>query len=466
VLDLGNGQWRARDNKILPLALQAERHGIAQLVRGEDRLNKYCWRVLARILSYASSLLPFVTGSPQDIDDAMKLGYNWVRGPFEMIDELGVGWFVAQLKKDGREVPEYLAECGEEPIYKVVDGELMVRHWGGEYLPVRLPQGVVRFHMMRRTLRAVLENDSASLFHLDDGIRLVEFHSKANALDGDSMAVVAQAACDPGRGILVHNDGQNFSAGVNLGHFLKLINQEDWQGIDDFLKVFQSAVSSLLYCNVPVVGAPSGLAIGGGFEILAHCDRVIAHATSVMGLVEATVGLVPGGGGVKETYWRWYRRLGDWEKAAWKTFNQIGYSQIGTSPALSAELAYFVPGHDQETSNRDRLFSTAKTALHKMQNDYAPRVPPVFFLAGGGTYVQMMEFLEKGKEKGLFLAHDVTVASSVASIVCGEGDCKKLQVSEKEMFGFERKHFIRLAKTPQTRLRIESMLSGNGVIRN
>ncbi len=465
-LDLESGQWRPRDRNIPAIALPGEREGLAQLVQSDDRLSKFCWRVLARILTYSANLLPSITISPQDIDDAMKLGYNWVRGPFEMIDELGVEWFVDRLRKDGWSVPQYLADCGNEPIYKLVNGELQVRYFGGEYRAIKLPEGVVRFHLLRRTFLPILENDSASLFHLEGGIRLVEFHSKANALDSASMAVVAEAARNPGPGILVHNDGVNFSAGVNLGQFLEFIKQQDWRGIDNFLREFQAAVFGLLYCNAPVVGAPSGLVIGGGFEILAHCDKVVAHANSVMGLVETGVGLVPGGGGVKETYWRWYQRLGDWDKAAWKTFKQIAYGQTGSSPALSAELCYFEPGRDVETFNRDRLIVAGRTALSQLQNDYSPRDNPDFYLAGEQTYLAMLEFLEDGKKKGLLLAHDFTVASAVASILCGDGRGKKQRVSETEMFGFERENFIRLAKTPQTRLRIESMLAGDGVVRN
>jgi len=268
------------------------------------------------------------------------------------------------------------------------------------------------------------------------------------------------------KGLIVHNDAQHFSAGVNLERFLDLIIAGNWSGIDGFLIQFQTAMSALLYCRAPVVGAPSGLAIGGGFEVLAHCDRVIAHANSILGFVEASVGLVPGGGGVKETYWRWHQRLGDWEKAAWNTFNQIGNSQTGSSPQLAAKLCYYLPDRDSQVMNRDRLIGVGRSALSDMQNGYKARKTPEFVLAGGDLYSQMVEFLIKGKDKGWFYPYDVTVASAIAAIVTGGENSLKRQVSEQEMFDYERQNFIRLAKTPQTRERIVSMLDGGKIIRN
>lgn len=462
-LDLATGEWRARKKEVPDLALSGERDGIGALIEGDGPLAIFAWRVLARILTYSASLIPEVTASPQDIDDAMKLGYNWVRGPFEMIDAIGSGKFVARLEAEGRHVPQFLRDAAGEPFYMPQGGELQVRHAGGKYRPVSLPEGVVRFHMLRRTLKPVAENASASLFHLDGGVRLVEFHSKANALDANSMKIVAAAAADPGPGIIVHNDAQHFSAGVNLGEFLRMMDGEDWTGIDRFLADFQEAVEALLYCEAPVVGAPSGLALGGGYEVLAHCDKVVAHANTVMGLVEAVVGVVPGGGGVKETYLRWFRRTGDWEKAAWNTFNQIGYGRTASSPDLAAALAYFEPERDAEVMNRDRLVEASLAALGSMQPGYRPRAKPEFRLAGPAVFAGMRDFLEAGKTKGKFMAHDVTVATEIAWIVTGGEEGDGGTHSERDLYRREREAFLRLARTSQTHARISGMLAGKPV---
>ncbi|MEM9330556.1 MAG: 3-hydroxyacyl-CoA dehydrogenase NAD-binding domain-containing protein [Pseudomonadota bacterium] len=464
--DLQTNAWRPRTRELPELAQRGEKEGINVLIEGDDKLSIFAWRVLARILTYSASLIPDVTHSPQDIDDAMKLGYNWIQGPFEMIDTIGSGKFVARLEAEGWHIPEFLRENAGKQFYEAGGDTLSVRHWGGELQPVDLPEGVVRFHMMRQTLKPVSENAGASLFHLEDGIRLVEFHTKANALDADCMAIVKAAASDPGPGIIVHNDAQHFSAGVNLERFLEFIEAGDWDGIDAFLIGFQEAVEALLYCDAPVVGAPSGLAIGGGYEVLAHCDKVVAHSNSVLGLVEASVGLVPGGGGVKETYLRWYHATGDWEKAARKTFDQIGYSQTASSPDEAAQLQYFMAGRDAQVMNRDRLIEGARAALAALGNGYQPRTKPEFELAGGAAHQKMVEFLEGGREKGWFFDHDVTVATAIAKIVTGGDGANKDTVSELDMFARERASFIELAKTPETRERITQLLRNGKSIRN
>lgn len=465
-LDLASGEWQPRLAEVPQIALDAENAGVESLLDGQDKLSQFGWRVLAHILTYSASLVPEVTESPQDIDDAMKLGYNWIYGPFELIDQIGSQRLVERLEAEQWHVPEFLRNAAGSLFYRVDGNTLNVRQWSGDYKPVELPDGVSRFHLTRKTLNPIYENPSASLFHLPGGERVVEFHSKANALDADSMDVVARAAGDPGPGIIVHNDAQHFSAGVNLAHFLAFIEAKDWKGIDDFLIDFQGGCEKLLYCNAPVVGAPSGLAVGGGYEVLAHCDKVVAHANSILGLVETGVGLVPGGGGIKETYWRWFERTGSWEKAAWNTFNQVGYGQTGSSPYLSEKLAYFVADRDEQVMNRDRLIERSVHSLKELRENYRVRKAPQFQLAGSDVYNEMIEFLAKGEKKGFFFPHDVTVAAAVAHIVTGGDDASSDCISESDMYRFERENFIKLAQTPQTLARISAMMSGKGAIRN
>ena len=471
-LDLKTGQWRPRRKDVPGLAINAERDGLGVLLADGSLLGEFAWRVLAHILTYSASLIPEVTSSPQDIDDAMKLGYNWIKGPFELIDEIGVEAFAARLEEDGWHVPEFMRQASDAQkaddrcFYRVSGDVLEVRHWGGTFKPVDLPGGVVRFHLMRQTLSPEFGNASADCFRIGEDVLLVEFHTKANALDDKSMEIVRQAAETESRGVLVHNDAQHFSAGVNLERFKAFIEQEDWAGMDRFLHDFQIAVEALLYSEKPVVGAPSGLALGGGYEVLAHCDRLVAHANTVFGLVEAAVGVVPGGGGVKETYWRWYQATGDWEKAAWNTFNQIGYGKTASSPDLAAGLTYFVPQRDQQVMNRDRLVSAGLAEIDAMAADYKPRERPQFELAGSAVYEAMVEFLEKGRAKGHFMPHDVTVASQVAWIVTGGQESHNGLIEETGMYAREREAFLRLARTPQTLARISGMLAGTGIPRN
>ena len=376
---------RARDKALPDAAIRAadaaasRGEPLLEIIAGNDDCARFCRRVLARVLAYAASLVPEVTSSPQDIDDAMKLGFNWQRGPFEMIDAIGSERFAALCDECSLSVPDILADGS--PTYSVSQRQLLVRHASGRRHPVNLPDGVMRFSLTRRTLTPILTNDAASLFALDGDLRLIEFHSKANALTDESMQIVAAAAKDHGAGIIVHNDAQHFSAGVDLNAFRKMIEAQNWESIDGFLRRFQMAVKALKYVPVPVVGAPSGLGVGGGFEVLAHCDKLVVHSNSVLGLVESAVGVVPSGGGVKESYLRWYQQTRSWEEAAWKCWMNIGYAATGSSPELSARLQYFRPDQDETIMNRDRLLPRAIALVAELSANYQPPQPPKAQLA-------------------------------------------------------------------------------------
>ncbi|MFK7993870.1 MAG: 3-hydroxyacyl-CoA dehydrogenase NAD-binding domain-containing protein [Granulosicoccus sp.] len=448
-------------------AIVDQQEPLIDLIKGEDAEARFCQNVLARVLGYAASLLGEVTDSAQDIDDAMKLGFNWIRGPFEMIDALGVATVRELIQQLGMLVPEALNV--DSPFYEVDNTlpqpVLSVRHSSGESHEVSLPEGVVRFHMTRKTLEPLAMNRAASLYAIDNDYRLIEFHSKANALTDESMQIVLEAANNHGRGIMVHNDAQHYSAGVDLNAFLALIDSQDWSGIDAFLDRFQQSVAALKYAPVPVVGAPSGLSLGGGFEVLMHCDQLIMHANTVAGLVESGVGLLPSGGGVKETYWRWYKATGDWNEAAWKTWMNLGYGATASSPQTAEKLQYFQSDRDEWVMNRDRLYSRSLKALDKLSADYQAPKAPEFVLASGDILARMSAFMDEGIKRGDFFAHDKTVAMHIASVICS-ADGSDQRVSETLMYQRERDTFVELAKTPQTRERIHSLLHGGGAIRN
>jgi len=477
-VDLATGAVRARVDELPAKAVKAAdqqaagQETLTDLIVGNDAQTVFCRRMLGRVFAYAADLLPEVTQSPQDIDDAMKLGFNWVRGPFEMMDALGAEISKELVQEAGLPVPMSLeASVQNGPFYSVDGTTLNVRVFNtgdeqGQSAPVVLPEGTVRFHMAKRAMVPVAGNEAASLYELDNDLRLIEFHSKANALTGASMEIVAQAAQNHGAGILVHNDAQHFSAGVDLNRFCAFIESGDWTGMDGFLNDFQQAVKALKYAPVPVVGAPSGLSIGGGFEVLVHCDKVVAHTNTVFGLVETGVGVVPGGGGVKETLWRWYQATGDWEKAAWNTWMQIGYGQIGTSPDMSARYQYYLPKRDIEVINRDKLVVAATNALTEMQQGYSAPSEPVFELPGKALLSKMSDFMDKGIMDGLFFAHDKTVAMQVAGIVVNSDGDAPLKQSEQDLYDRERRAFLTLAKTKETHARIASLLDTGAAVRN
>jgi 3-hydroxyacyl-CoA dehydrogenase len=225
------------------------------------------------------------------------------------------------------------------------------------------------------------------------------------------------------------------------------------------------AVKALKYAPVPVVGAPSGLAVGGGFEVLAHCDKLVVHSNSVLGLVESGVGVVPSGGGVKESYLRWHETAGNWDDAAWKCWMNIGYGATGSSPELSARLQYFRPDHDETVMNRDRLLPRAIAIVNEMAPRYKPQPAPQAKLASAELADKMAAFMQAGVDKGDFMPHDKTTAMAIASImVQGAGD--GVDVDEDDLYARERAAFINLAKTKPTHQRISSMLDNGAPVRN
>ena len=461
--------WRPASNALPDSAIRAanaaatRREPLLEIIDGNDNCALFSRRVLGRVLAYAASLVPDVTTSPQDIDDAMKLGFNWQRGPFEMIDAIGTSRMAALLDEAELETPAVLASS--DAFYRADGDVLTVRQSDGKFAAASLPQGVMRFHMTRQTLTPITSNNAASLFALEGDLRLVEFHSKANALTDESMEIVAAAAEDHGKGIIIHNDAQHFSAGVDLNAFRTLIETQDWTGIDDFLKRFQDAVFKLKYTPVPVVGAPTGLAAGGGYEVLTHCDKLVVHTNSVMGLVEAAVGVVPGGGGVKDTYFRWHAAKGNWDDAAWQTWMNLGYAATGSSPQLSARMQYFRDGHDETVMNRDRLLPRAIALVGELQDGYAAPAKPVARLASPDLRAKMDNFMQDGVSRGDFMPHDRTVAMEIAGIVLrGDGDGET--ASEHDLYARERRAFINLCQTPETHARMASMLDDGSAIRN
>jgi 3-hydroxyacyl-CoA dehydrogenase len=469
VIDLNSGSMKPRSIELpamaqaAALAQQQSCETLPLMIAGNDAHTRFCRNFLGRVLSYAAALIPEVTATPQDIDDAMKMGFNWIRGPFEMIDALGADIVIELAHQAGCDIPMALAVSAEiGPFYVSENGVLNVRNFSEKptLKPVDLPLGTQRFSLTRRTMTPIATNRAASLWALPNNLRLVEFHSKANALTAESMAIVKQAAEDHGAGILIHNDAQHFSAGVDLNRFADFIARKAWDEMDTFLNDFQQAVVALKYCPVPVVGAPSGLSLGGGFEVLLHCDKLITHANSVLGLVESGVGVVPGGGGVKTTYQRWLSATQDPEVAAWETWMQVGYGKTGESPEQAAKLRYFIPDHDETVMNRDKLITRATALLADMAPGYAPPTPLKLTLPGKAVSGKMEVFMADGLAKGWFKPHNKTTAMEIATIVVNTASDAPLEVTEQDMFDRERAAFLRLAKTPDTKRWITAMLSG------
>jgi 3-hydroxyacyl-CoA dehydrogenase len=469
-LDFETFSYRNFDADKPQVAIDAELAGdFTLLVDHNDKYGQYAWEILSHTLCYAAELIPDVNESLVAVDDAMKLGYNWLQGPFEMIDAIGVGRFVERLESEERDIPPFLNAAKNQSFYRIKDGALETLQADGSYQELKRAKGVIRFSEERRKHKPLIENEKASYFALPRDLGLVEFHSKANTLDADSMHLLAEAiqhATINFRGLIIHNDAQHFSCGVNLEGVLNFITNDDMEGLDSFLDHFQQTVLSLKHAPIPVIAAPSGLSLGGGFEVVLHADKVIFHANSVTGLVETLVGVVPGGGGNKETLYRWFENLGDINKAAWQAFMNIGYGKTASSPVEAEPLMMFRNGVDDYVMNKDRLLDTAMQAAVKMADGYQSTRREPLQMAGREAWQEMCDWLYKTQEKGHLTPHDVTTGMQIAMIVTGGDIDAGTVVTENEILALERKAFLTLAKTKETRARIEHMLEHGSPLRN
>jgi 3-hydroxyacyl-CoA dehydrogenase len=470
-IDLASGEYRAATRPVLEAAAAGERDGLRALVEYPDRYGRYAWRVLARTLSYAASLVPQVCTGILPVDEAMKLGYNWARGPFEMIDAMGVAWFRDRLRDEGLPVAPILEAAGAGPLYRVRRGGIQYLDGDGGHRTLRRAPGVMRLGDITRTGSPLLDNDCASLWDIGDGVACVEFHSKANALKPESMALLRESLSlveRDFRALLIHNDAPHFSVGFNLEFVLECARQQAWQRLDESLQGFQKACLGLRYAPFPVVAAPAGMSVGGGFEILLHADALQSHANTVMGLVETLVGLVPSGGGCKELLHRWTHAARGPEQrlqGALKVFELIGMGKTASSPAEAASYRFFLET-DRSTMNRDRLLGEAKARALSLVDGYAPPAHPAFEALGSAGFDAMQAMLDGLDARGITAAHDLVVGARLARLLCGGGAKAGEPLGEDDICALEREAFVSLVGTSATVARIEHMLDHGRPLRN
>ena len=467
VVNLKTGNYEPANSFSYAPANKAEKEGMLHILEDKSRYGDYAWQVMSRVLVYAAGLIPEVGDTPVAIDDAMKMGYNWIRGPFELMDTIGVDYLIKRLEKEQREVPHYLRQAESKGFYQT-DDVLTVLVNGGNIAQVTRPEGTMRFNDRKKILTPIFENEAASAY-IVDGVVLVEFHSKANALGSNSMQILDKAldhVSDNGfDGLIVHNDAQHFSCGADLREVRTFFETENWDKLDNFLNHFQQTGLKMARAPFPVVAAPVGLSLGGGFEVILHAKQVICHANSNMGLVESGVGLVPGGGGCKETLYRWLAaKDGDMEVAAWEAYMALGYGKTASSPVIARDMAMLRP-NDRFVNNRDRLFTEAIEAV-KDGSEQAKFSRLRLKMAGKPLFDKMVLWVNDMVKGGKLYPHDAVVSTEFARILTGGDVSPGTEMSEQDLLDAERRAFLALAKMPATQERIIGLLDGGKSVRN
>ena len=469
-IDLATGEYRPERKADLP-DVKAAGRDLRALLTAPGKVGSYAFRVLAPTLAYAASLLPQAADSVIAVDEAMRLGYGWKEGPFELIDRLGSAWLVERLTAAGFAVPKLLHDAAGRSFYRVHGGRQQYLGLDGGYHDIVRPDGVLLLEDIKRAGKPVLKNASAALWDIGDGVACFEFTSKSNALDEQIVMLLAQTVETVQarfKALVIYNEGENFSLGANIGLALFAANMAAWGEIEKLAAAGQKTLKAMKYAPFPVVAAPSGMALGGGCEIVLHADAVQAHAETYIGLVECGVGLVPGWGGNGEMLARWRadRKLPRGPvPAPAKVFEQISTATVSKS-AHEAMEQKFLRETDGITMNRNRLLADAKARALAMAAGYAPPKPPEFVLPGRAGRVGFRMAAEGFFRRGIATAHDLVVADALAEVLTGgEADIIDV-VSEQQLLDLERAAFMRLMRTAPTLARIEHTLETGKPLRN
>ena len=421
--------------------IKSDKVDLKALINRDDKYGEYAWSVISKIINYASSLVPGITNEFNDIDEAMRLGFNWSKGPFEMLEEIGVANFFEKFKNyEGNKFLENLSKTKDEKFHGIRQKYTDIETLG----------------KVKKTATNIDGNSSASIYRFND-YNIVEFTTKANALDYDSMDALKKATDKP---LIIINESMQFSAGVNLSYTMEFANKGDFKSIEKFVGYFQETCKHLKYSDHPVVSAPSGLTLGGGFEVMVQSNFVASHTNIVVGLVEAIVGLIPAGGGCKEMLARWLdseEAKDDPHYAPLKVFDIIGYGKTATSPVEAEPMKYLKP-EDKKIMNRNSLLEVAKEIL-KNNKDFKAPIEAKFNLPGKAVKEEMNKILEKLYNEKVILDHGLLVAQELAHVLSGGDTTIDKTLSEDDLYKLELDAFMKLIETEKTQDRIKHTLA-------
>ena len=468
--NLQTGEYAPANRKVRMESTRVAKKGLGKLVNHEDKGGQYAWKVLSQTLSYAASLVPEISNNIADIDNAMKSGYMWKKGPFEMIDQLGTSEFMQRLVDEDCNVPKILKEVKGRKFYECIEGVRKQIGLDGKYSDIVKPEGYLSVEDIKNKNEAIAKNPSASIWDMGDRIALLEFHSKMNSIDPMTLEMVDKASRivngDEFDGLVIGNDGAHFSAGANIGLALFVANVGLWSEMDRFIAGGQQAFMSLKHGNFPVVGAPSGLAIGGGCEVLLACDAVQAHAETYTGLVEVGVGLVPAWGGCKEMISRW---KGGSEKGPMggitQVFQNIGAAKVSTS-ALEAYDLKILRKNDEITMNRERVLFDAKKKCIELAKDYKMPEMGEYSLPGKSGKVALDMAVDDLVRAGKATPYDKVVTDKLSIVLTGGDTDPTEKVDDGMLLDLERDAIVQLAKNEGTADRIEHMIEKGKPLRN
>ena len=485
VLDPATLEYRPSQKVKLPSLevarnIEAPGERLKALVWGKDRVGAFLWRTFSRTLAYAANRIPEIADTIVEIDRAMRWGFGWELGPFEAWDAIGVEESVARMKEEGRTVPanvQKLLDASAKSFYKKHDGQQFYFDFAAEqYLPLSDPAGTIILKSVKDRAGVIKKNSGASLIDIGDGVACLEFHSKMNAIGGDTLQMLKASLAEVEKnfaGLVVGNQGQNFCVGANIMLMLMEAQDENWEELDMMARVFQQSTMSLRYSPKPVVVAPFQMVFGGGCEMVLHADRVRAAAETYIGLVEVGVGIIPAGGGTKEMLVRALdsipKNLEDADPFPFvkRAFETIALAKVATSAEEARSLG-FLGTDDTVSMNADRLIADAKKeVLALAASGYVQPQQRTDILALGMPALATLKLgIHQMKRAGYISDHDALIGEKLARILTGGDLNHETRVSEQYLLDLEREAFLSLVGTRKTQERLAHMLKTGKPLRN
>jgi 3-hydroxyacyl-CoA dehydrogenase len=446
---------------------------VRMVVEGQDKGAEYAWKNLRDTLIYTVNRVPEIADDVVNVDNAMKWGFNWEIGPFEMLDAIGVAAFVKRAESDGVSVPEVLKKVETFYRFNEAGQKEYFDLQSAEYRPYPLKPGQINLQILKKSHGVVEKNAGSSLVDLGDGVFALEFHSKMNTISGDILAMTHKAikrAENDGVGLVVGNQGVNFSVGANLMLLAVALAEGAYEDVDMMVRAFQKATMAIKYAKVPVVAAPFNMALGGGSEFCLHAAAINAYAETYMGMVEIGVGLLPAGGGTKEMCLRAVslaERFGtDVSPFIFKNFKQLGMAKVSMGAAELFDMGYMRDG-DGISMDIDRLIADAKQKVLSLAVNYRPKRMVEKIPAPGRSVAASIKSMLWNMQKGGFATeYEAEMGGVIASIICGGDVPAGMPISEAYLLQLEREGFLKLCGNRKTAERVQHMLKKGKPLRN
>ena len=453
------------------------RDKVKTLISGKDEVSSFAWNSLKKVFLYSANKLGEIADDIVNIDNAMKWGFNWELGPFELWDEIGLVKSVTRMEEEGEVIPNFVKQLlasGRTSFYEKADYKRLYFSTSGESAEVAEQADKLSLADLKEQGKVIKSNAGASLIDIGDDVALLEFHSPNNAIAVDILSMVNQSVElveKDYRGLVIGNQGKNFSVGANLMLILMEAQDENWDELDFMVRMFQNASLKLKYLNKPVVAAPFGMTLGGGAEITFGADLVQASAETYMGLVEVGVGVIPGGGGTKEMLYRNLEGIPDDVKLDTqllvnRAFETIALAKVSTSGVEAKKLGY-LKAADRISINKDYQLADAKKAVLALgsMGYQAPR-PKSIRVVGETGFNTLRLGIYNFKQSGMISAYDQKIAEKLAFVLAGGNVPANTLVSEQYLLDLEREAFLSLVGEQKTQERMQHMLVKGKPLRN